>query len=111
MPNAHDLAGFNLLGRMLTLDAETGGKMSFRALAQKVLGRESIEDKGVDRLARKYSERLRNCPSPNQGPEHRTDGLYQEIMRERARHLRIKDALQEGAQELEALVQKWPAKK
>ena len=85
--------------------------MSFPALAQKVLGRKSTKDMGVDRLARKYSERLRKCPSPNQGPEHRTDGLYQEIMRERARHLRIKDALEEGAQELDAVAQEWPAKK
>ena len=66
---------------------------------------------GVDRLSRTYSEQLRKYPSPNEGPEHRTDGLYQELMRERARHLRIKDALQEGAEELEAFVQEWPAKK
>ena len=67
MPAKHDRRRVNLLGRMLTLDAETGGQMSFDALAQKALGRESITDMGVDRLSRTYSEQLRKYPNPNQG--------------------------------------------
>ena len=112
MPDAHDRRRRDLLAEHAhPRRAQTGGKMSFRALAQKVLGRKSTKDMGVDRLARKYSERLRKCPSPNQGPEHRTEGLYQEIMHERAHHLRLKDALQEGVQKLAAGAQKKPAKK
>ena len=92
MPHDRDFAKLKLLADMVLLDAHTMEQMSFRALAKEVLGRKATTG-GVERLARKYSKRLRDCPRLDQRADGRFDGLAREILREYAGRTALKDAL------------------